>query len=184
MSHLETFDSTDAMNKRAADIVRIQNLIAWKQPLTETDKVTYRDFLLEKWEAAKAALENAKNAEMEIRKAIVAIAFDPTKQAGTERVPLHNGYELKSVKKLNYGFIKTPDGKGVDKNAIDAALAKIEAKGPVGELIAQRLVKWDPSLSLTEYKQLSAEDKAAIDAVIVTTDGAPTLEIVPPKGQR
>lgn len=174
----------EPLDARAQEIARIQALLAWKQPLTETDKVTYRDYLLEIWEVRKAELENAKNAEMEIRKAIVAIAFDPSKQSGTERVPLHNGYELKSVKKLNYGFVKGPDGKGIDKNRIDAALATIEADGAVGELIAQRLVKWEPTLSLTEYKLLSAAHKAAIDAVIVTSDGAPTLEIVPPKGTK
>lgn len=166
------------------EVARIENLIAWNQPLTETDKVTLRDYLLGQWEASKVALEAAKEAEMNLRKRIVVIAFDPSKQSGTERVELHNGYELKSVKKLNYGFVKMADGKGVDKNKIDAALAVIEADGAVGELIAQRLVKWSPELSLTEYKQLSEAHKKAIDAVIVTSDGAPTLEIVPPKGKK
>lgn len=183
MSNPETL-TTDAQNAAAVNLNRIANAIAWKQPLTETDKLTWRDHLLALWEQSKAALEAAKAAEMEQRKAVVAFAFDPEKKSGTERVELANGYELKAVKKINYGFVKTPDGKGVDKNKIDEALAKIEAEGPVGELIAQRLIKWDPSLSLTEYKQLSEAHKAVIDTVIVTTDGAPSLEIVPPKGAK
>lgn len=166
------------------NVGRIEGLLSWGQTLNETDKLFYRDYLLSRWEASKAALEAAKEAEMTLRKKVVDIAFDPNKKAGTERVELANGYELKSVKKINYGFVKGVDGKGVDKNKIDAALAVIEADGPVGELIAQRLVKWSPELSLTEYKQLSEAHKKAIDAVIVTSDGAPTLEIVPPKGQR
>jgi hypothetical protein len=183
MSNPETL-STDAANAHAANVQRIGNLISWNQPLTETDKLTWRDHLLALWEASKAALEAAKTAEMDLRKRVVDFSFDPNKKAGTERVELANGYELKAVKKINYGFVKREDGQGVDKNKIDEALAKIEAEGPVGELIAQRLIKWDPSLSLTEYKQLSPIHKAVIDAVIVATDGAPSLEIVPPKGSK
>jgi hypothetical protein len=168
---------------RTIEVTRIENLLAWNQPLVDSDKVLYRDFLLEQWEVAKAALEKAKTDEMELRKKVVKIAFSADKLSGTERVPLYNGYELKGVKKLNYGFVKRADGEGIDKNAIDAALSAIEKDGEVGKLIAQRLVKWDPSLSLTEYKLLSVEHKKAIDAVIVTSDGAPTLEIIPPKGK-
>lgn len=171
----------ESATARMIDVTRIQKLLEWNQPLTNGDKVLYRDYLLEQWEEAKAALERAKAYEMDTRKAIVAIAFDPNKQAGTERVALHNGYSLKTVKKLNYGFVKTSDGK-LDKNAVDNALRAIEVK-PNGELIAERLVKWDPSLSLTEYKLLPADMKAIIDTVIVTTDGAPTLEIEAPKGK-
>lgn len=172
----------ETLTAHNAEVARIAGLLAWNQPLTETDKLFWRDHLLAKWEASKKALEVAKADEMEQRKAVVAFAFDPNKKAGTERVELANGYELKAVKKINYGFVKTPDGK-LDKNAVDSALRAIEAK-PNGELIAERLVKWNPDLSLTEYKQLPADMKAIIDAVIVTTDGAPSLEIVPPKGQR
>lgn len=188
MSNPET-STTDQQNTAAVNLNRIANAISWKQSLTETDKITWRDHLLRMWEQSKEVLEAAKAAEMEQRKAVVDFAFDPNKKSGTERVELANGYELKAVKKINYGFVKAADGKGVDKNAIDNALSKIEhnadgSENPVGALIAQRLVKWDPSLSLSEYKLLSAEHKAAIDAVIVTTDGAPSLEIVPPKGAK
>lgn len=165
-----------------ANVARIANLIAWKQPLTETDSLFWRDYLLAKWERSKAALEIAKADEMEQRKAVVAFAFNPDKKSGTERVELANGYELKAVKKLNYGFIKTPEGK-LNKAALENALRAIEAK-PNGELIAERLVKWNPDLSLTEYKLLPTDMKEIIDTVIVTTDGAPSLEIIPPKSQR
>lgn len=165
-----------------ANVARIGNLLAWKQPLTETDWLFWRDYLLAKWERSKAALEIAKADEMEQRKAVDAFAFDPNKKSGTQRIALANGYELKSVRKLNYGFIKTPEGK-LNKAALENALRAIEAK-PNGELIAERLVKWNPDLSLTEYKQLPADMKAIIDTVIVTTDGAPSLEIIPPKGQK
>ena len=47
--------------------------------------------------------------------------------------------------------------------------------------VANRLVKWQPELSLSQYKLLTPEESALIDAVIVTKDGAPDLEILPPK---
>ena len=148
---------------------------------TEAEFVAERDRLLLAWEESKKALEVAKEKEMEQRKAVVAFAFDPNKESGTERIELGNGYQAKAVKKVNYGFVKTEDGK-LNKAAIDKALAKIEkVGGTVGELIAERLVKWTPDLSLTEYKQLDEKFKKIIDEVIVTSEGAPTLEIIAPK---
>ena len=151
---------------------------------TEAEFVAERDRLLLAWEESKKALEVAKEKEMEQRKAVVAFAFDPNKESGTERIELGNGYQAKAVKKVSYGFIKTEDGK-LNKAAIDKALAKIEkVGGAVGELIAERLVKWTPDLSLTEYKQLDEKFKKIIDEVIVTSEGAPTLEIIAPKAPK
>ena len=149
---------------------------------TDADFEKVRDQLLVSWQEAKEALEKAKEAEMFLRKKVVDFAFDPNKQSGTENVDLGNGYKLKAVKKLNYGFIKNDENK-LDKAAIDKALAKIEKDGAVGELIAERLVKWTPDLSLSEYKLLSDKHKAIIDSVIVTSEGSPTLEIVEPKNK-
>lgn len=149
---------------------------------TDADFEKVRDHLLVSWQEAKEALEKAKEAEMFLRKKVVDFAFDPNKQSGTENVDLGNGYKLKAVKKLNYGFIKNAENK-LDKAAIDKALAKIEKDGAVGELIAERLVKWTPDLSLSEYKLLSDKHKAIIDSVIVTSEGSPTLEIVEPKNK-
>lgn len=172
-----------SLEQHLQKIGQIKSLIDWKQPLTETDRIYYRDHLLSQWEEAKLALERAKAVEMDLRKQIVDVAFDPSKKAGTERVELHNGFELKSVKKQNYGFVKRSDGK-LDKGAVDSALSAIEATSPAGAYIAENLVKWEPTLSLTEYKKLDEPLRKIIDAVIVVTDGAPTLEIVPPKGQK
>ena len=150
---------------------------------TEAEFIAERDRLLLSWEESKKALEVAKEKEMEQREAVVAFAFDPNKESGTERIELGNGYQAKAVKKVNYGFVKTEDGK-LNKAAIDKALSKIEKTGPAGELIAERLVKWTPDLSLTEYKQLPEKLKSIIDEVIVTSEGAPTLEIITPKAPK
>lgn len=151
---------------------------------TDAEFEAERTRLLLDWEAQKTALEVAKEREMIARKAVVNFAFDPNKTSGTERVELGNGYELKAVKKINYGWIKDEAGK-LNKKLIDRALEKIEKiGGAVGELVAERLVKWEPSLSLTEYKQLDDKFKKVIDEVIVTSEGAPTLEIIAPKAPK
>jgi len=162
---------------------RIEEMIERQQSLSPTEKIFYRDFLLLEWDEAKKELEKAKAEEMSLRKQVVHLAFDTTKLSGTERVPLYNGYELKGVKKLNYGFIHNAEDK-VDKARIDNALTLIEKADPNGAFIAERLVKWTPELSKTEYNQLSKPLKTIIDAVIVTSEGAPTLEIVAPKGAK
>lgn len=149
---------------------------------TDAEYELKRDAMLLQWDNAKVALEQAKELEMQLRKAVVDFAFDPNKQSGTERIELGNGYEAKAVKKLNFGFIKNEEGK-LDKAAIDKALSKIEKDGPVGVLIADRLVKWTPALSMTEYNQLDPKYKKIIDEVIETTEGAPTLEIIAPKNK-
>lgn len=150
---------------------------------TDAEFEQERTRLLLEWDTSKAALEVAKETEMKLRKQVVDFAFDQNQTSGTERIDIGNGYQAKAVKKVNYGFVKTADGK-LDKAAIDKALAKIEKTGPAGELIADRLVKWTPDLSLTEYKLLDAKFRAIIDDVIVTTEGAPTLEIVAPKAAK
>lgn len=146
-----------------------------------------RDRILGAWEASKVALEKAKADEMNLRKEFVKFAFDNEKLSGTERIDLANGYQAKAVKKLNYKFV-APEGVKV-ADAVDKALTEIEAIGGEAPFIADRLVKWTADLSLTEYKALDDSEigrkiKAKIDTVIETTEGAPTLEIIEPKGSR
>lgn len=176
-----------AMTTNMVEFQRIAAIVAASgghcADLTPQEHIFFRDCLLSQWEEAKKQLEVAKEVEMSLRKQIVSFAFDPDKQSGTERIDLANGYELKAVKKVTYGWVKDYDG-NVDKDAIETALAKIEKTGAVGELVASRLVKWNPGLSLTEYKQLDTKFKTIIDKVIVTDSGAPTLEIISPKAPK
>jgi len=151
---------------------------------TDNEFEAERNRLLILWDESKKALEVAKETEMTARKKAVEFSFDQGKNSGTERIELGNGWQAKAVKKVNYGWVKTEDGK-LNKNAIEIALQKIETiGGQTGELIAERLVKWTPDLSLTEYNLLSQEYRAIIDEVIVTTDGAPSLEIIAPKSPK
>ena len=155
-------------------------------PVPERDSpawIVMRDAKLAAWEASKKAIEDAKAEEMRLRKEFVDFAFDPGKREGTERIELHNGYEAKAVKKLNYGFRPLREGQSIN-DAVDEALSELEKSGPQGKFVADRLVKWTAALSLTEYRELSPEHKAIFDKVVETKDAAPTLEIVAPKGKR
>jgi hypothetical protein len=155
--------------------------------MTDAQFAEYHDETLAKWEASKTALDAAKEGEMSLRKLYVALASDPTKQKGTENIALNNGYRAKVVKKINYGFVKGADAK-VDWEAVMSAQDEIEKTGNQGAFIAERLFKWEATLSVSEYSKLDvsnpseAKIKAIADRVIVTTDGAPTLEIIAPKG--
>jgi hypothetical protein len=86
------------------------------------------------------------------------------------------------VKKLNYK-LATKD------EALDKALDGVEKMGEKGKLIAERLVKFDPRLSVSEYRALDPKDKTdaaikkLIDSVLTITPGSPQLEIIAPKSK-
>ena len=171
------------INERVSIVHQVTDKVTGEiKEYTDAEFIAERDRLLTLWSEAKNRLDVAKEFEMQIRKEAVAFAFDQSKLTGTERIDLANGWQAKAVKKINYGWITGDDDK-VNKDAIEDALCQIEEAGPAGQLIASRLVKWTPDLSLTEYKQLPDEFKTIIDKVIVTSEGSPTLEIIPPKGK-
>lgn len=131
------------------------------------------------WNQAKAALVAAIEYEMQLRKEVVAESFDSTKLKGTQNIEIGSGFKLKCVKKEN---IK------VDKDKVNAALDEIEKIGQFGVFIAERVIKFTPDLSLTEWNSLkeSSDPNAAkiialLEPVLEFSPGSPTLEIVPPK---
>ncbi len=150
---------------------------------SEAEYIAERDRLLVDWQAKKAALEVAKEDELTARKLAVMFMHDPAKSGTTENVELGGGYKATMKVPVRYGFIQNAEGK-TDKARIEKALSKIEKDGEAGELIAERLVKWTPELSLTEYKQLSDKYRKIIDDVIITSEGTPTLEIKEPKAKK
>lgn len=150
--------------------------------------IRYRNEILADWEQAKKDLDAAKETEMELRKKFVAVATQADKISGTENVDLGNGYKAKTVKKVNYKLGSNVEGVSA-RDAVDAALQKIEALGDEGRFIADRLVKWTADLSVSEYKALDehprgAEIKALLSPVLTIDSGAPTLEIVAPKAKK
>lgn len=127
-----------------------------------------RDEQLLAWKDAKRTLDAAKEAEMTMRKAIVEAHFDATK-VGTQNIELGQGWKVKAVVKQNYKLDS-------DAEKVEDVLDTLE------DWQAERLVKWSPTLSVSEYKKLSDEDRAAIDKVLTIDFASPTLELIAPKG--
>lgn len=138
-----------------------------------------RDAKILAWEAAVKALAAAKDAEAALRKEVLteAFAFDPEAlREGTENFELGNGYKLKAVFKISRNLNN-------ENEAVDKVLAKIEKTGPEGVFIAERLVKWKPELSVTEYKKLPEKFKKLFDEVVTSKEAMPSLELVAPKSK-
>lgn len=143
-----------------------------------------RDELLIKHQELKTELEQLKQKELDLRKYIVKRAF-PNATEGTNTLELGSGYELKIGVKFNYKL--DPD---LDK--VENTLKRIAAMGNEGSFVADRLVGWTANFHLTEYRKLQADDatdiqkamKKEIDAVLVITDAAPTLDIKAPKAKK
>lgn len=167
----------DSVNWATAPLAMLYAIKAAE--LTPENVVIVRDRLLMDWEETKKKAALYKEAELKARNVFVAFAFDPTKTKGTENLELGNGYKAKTVKKETVSFIKDAEGK-IDINAIERALAKIE-KVEGGKVIAERLVKWEPNFSNSEYKLLPPALKKIADEIIEIKSGTPTLEIIAPK---
>lgn len=133
--------------------------------------------LLQRWETAKAAAAKAVEEERALRDKVIEMVTEPNQKTGTINFDLGNGYKCKIVKGLNYNLDS-------DSDKVNDALDEIEKDGAQGKLIAERLVKFSPRLSLTEYNQLPTTYKAIIDKVITVTDKSPTVEIIAPDSKK
>ena len=138
-----------------------------------------RDAKILAWEAAVKALAAAKDAEAALRREVLAEAFQFDPEAlreGTENFELGNGYKLKAVFKISRNLNN-------ENEAVDKVLSKIEKTGPEGAFIAERLVKWKPELSVSEYKKLPEKFKKLFDEVVTSKEAMPSLELVAPKSK-
>lgn len=138
-----------------------------------------RDAKILAWEQAVKALAAAKDAEAALRKEVLAeaFAFDPEAlREGTENFELGNGYKLKAVFKISRNLNN-------ENEAVDKVLSKIEKTGTEGAFIAERLVKWKPELSVSEYNKLPEKFKKLFDEVVTSKEAMPALELVAPKSK-
>lgn len=147
--------------------------------MNTTTVTTNKDALLTQWKEAKALLDKIKVTEAELRKQVVEAFSEEAKPgySGTENVNVGWGFTLKIVHKLNYKLDTTNDCAKLDK-----VLDTIEKGMEGGNIIAERLVKWKPELSVSEYKLLSPANKKLIDGVLTISDATPEVTLVPPKG--
>ena len=130
------------------------------------------------WDHAKKALEAAKANEAALRQEVLKDFYDfggeSDLREGTENLELGNGYKLKAVFKLS----RKLENKGGETSE---ALRVIAERFEGGKLYAERLVKWSPELSVSEYKKLPANIQEVIDSCVTTKAATPSLEIVEPK---
>lgn len=157
-----------------------------RKPAIKVEPTVVQVALIREWLAAKTAAASAKELEMDKRKAVVAAFFPEGADEGTNNIDIGGGYGLKYVRKYNYKLGPTVD-------EVDDLLDSIRALGNEGTFIADRLVKWTPEMSLSEYRALSAAEtssdltkkiKGLVDKALTITDASPELETIEPKAAK
>ena len=123
---------------------------------------------LEAWRKLDAELKRIKTEEMSLRKELFKEIFN-TENEGTHTVALSEGWKLKA---------NQPYTRKLDKELMPEIINALVKFNPF-------LIKTEYSLSVTEYKKIEASNpiKAVVDAVLTTTPGCPSMELVPPKGE-
>lgn len=132
-----------------------------------------RDAIILNWQESQKALAKAKEIEAEARQQVIALFNAAPDASGVQNIDLGSGYKLKATFKLNHKI----------KGDVEKMLSKLENIGEEGKFIAERLVKFKPELSLTEYKNLSDKMRKITDEFIVTTPALPSVELVEPKSK-
>lgn len=145
------------------------------------------------WRDTKDSLTTAKEAEMSARLTLTSTCF-PTPKKGTQRYPLDGGYNVKLQFGYNFslGVKGKTDDQGLEVSVYDQVVAlerDIANLGPEGQLLVDRLIKWKPELSGTEYEALARDSasevevqaKALIDEILTVTPKSPTLDLEEPK---
>lgn len=149
-----------------------------------------RNQAIGKWLADKALANAAVEAERQAREAVIAMLF-PSPIEGTNNYELGQGYKLS----LQHSFRRdlgdkelVVDGQKVPtEDQVNGALEAIEELGNDGALLAKRLVRWKPELSVSEYKKLDPNSivemqaKAIIDGILITKPASPQLSYKEPK---
>lgn len=120
--------------------------------------------LLREWEEVKAQAAKLKDKEMALRKLLFGVYF-PNPVEGTNSFLLGEGATLKGVYKFS---------REVDPGELSAYGQKLVDQG----ISLQALIKWTPGLELKKYRELTAEQRAEFDRVLIIKPGSPSMEIV------
>ncbi len=137
------------------------------------------DAVLNQWHEAKQKLDAAKEREMMLRQIIVNESgmFNSAKEAGTETYKLGGGWSVKVVKKQNYKI----ENKQGEAFAVLYSLSEMAKDNPDLTAIIPELFSFDANLRKTEFDKLRGEERKLIEDILMITDGAPSLELIPPK---
>lgn len=123
-----------------------------------------------KWDNIKKEMARLKNEEAILRSRIFGHYFpDPTE--GTNTADLNGGWVIKGKHVIN---------RSVDVAALTNLTPLLREKG----YNVDKLIRYKPELSLTEYKKLSPEQQCVFDQVLTIKEGSCGLEIVLPAANK
>lgn len=127
---------------------------------------------LQEWYALQQrVVQEAKpltDAELALRKELASYYQPDGHAEGTINIELGGGWSLKCVYGLDRKF---------DEQAMEAVFAQLPPE------IQRTVIKWEPKVAVTGYKQLTADNQKLVDQCVVAKPKAPTLELVPPKAE-
>lgn len=134
--------------------------------------MTRDELILEQAKAAEQA-KFWKERDAELRGMIYGANFQGMEDGKQHTIELGNGYKLKGKRPISYKL---------DVETTKTALQYLRELGNEGTFVADRVVKWKPELSLTEYNKMSEQQRKILDAALTTTPGLPVIELVKPEG--
>lgn len=118
--------------------------------------------VLGQWQDTKAELESLKRKEAQLRKLLFQGAF-PNPVEGVNTITLVDGTIIKGTHKIS-------------RNIDEAALPSVLEQMP--EAVRDNLVAYKPSLSVSAYRKLTAEERKTFDQALIIKPGTPTLEVI------
>lgn len=134
-------------------------------PLNDETPLTQDELWL--WYKITEELDALKPKEMALRKKIAKHYFSNPRE-GTNSTDLPNEYVMKMVHTINRKF---------DEGQLQANILNlVKANIPINSLI-----KREPTLIISGYRGLVAEQRDLVDLCLIATPGSPQLEIVLPK---
>lgn len=137
----------------------------------------YRMTVLADWQKAKDVFDLAQANERKLRAEVISLFSEMASNemsSGMETVPTGVG-KLKIEHKLDYKL-------DADTDKVDNALDQIEKSMEGGNIVAERLVKWKPEISVREYKLLDAKQKAIVDKVLTIKPASKSVKLEPVVG--
>lgn len=141
-------------------------MVAIPEQRTMTNEEAFA--LLNDWYAKQQQLAELKVTEILMRKQLAKFYF-PAAVEGTNRLPLGGGFDL---------IVQQPINRKVDEASLDSLAQKLrKAKVKVDELFPYK-----PSLSVSQYRELTPEQKLLVDQCLTIEEGTPSMEIGPSKG--
>jgi len=137
------------------------------------------------WSAVDAKRIEFTNEEKKLRSHIIAENFPEPGDKKTHNKVLDANHKLTVEFPTNFKIVH-PESTDENKISTEKAAHALEdaimkASPNEGSFIVERLISWEPKLSVSEYKKLSPTMKAVVDKFVQTSAGTPTAKINPIK---